>query len=433
MELRNARRAAVAAAATLALVGVVTAVGVGASQPAIADNAVEKVPLAQLAEEYPLQYDSLYQLKTKDWTGGYEGHAALALKMIAPVQHQGNTIVLDEEGDMSVKALEYDVETGRWYVPEGTEYATYLTRTDVKGCYSCKTSYYTEVTGGGHAVASEAIDEEFISEIGKQFFDCYLCHTTDLEAGADVTVPYSIELLGDALDELPDNVRVCAQCHQTTYHSPLYATGEDWDWYRPFDDGFDVDSVLARQAASGLGSVEASTGIVTYRTNHAEVEVFMSSTHASLGLGCTDCHMPTVVDPETGVAYTDHNASGSPLESEAALEYCLTCHSGQGIASTEEMAQMVRDLQTQTAADVDVVKGKLAELHQLIEDGVASGEVDEEILEQARTAYTTAKYYSEWGLNGNGCANVKVVHNPELIASLQVRATALLDEAIALF
>lgn len=434
MELKSSKRILAVIAAGIA---VASAVGVGAistSSPATAEEtAVEKVPLSQLAEQYPLQYGSLYQLKTKDWTSTYEGHGSLALKMIAPVQHDGNAIVLDDEGDMSVKALEYDVETGRWYVPAGTEYDTYLTRTDVKGCYSCKTSYYTEVTGGGHAVAAEGLDEQFVDEIGKQFFDCYLCHGSDLEGGVDATVPYSIELMGDALAELPDNVRVCAQCHQTSYHAPLYKSGEDWDWYRPFEDGWDVDSVYTREASSGLESTEEATGITTYRTNHAEVEVYMSSTHASLGVGCTDCHMPVVTDSETGIQYTDHNASGSPLENEASLEYCLTCHAGQGISSTEEMAQMVHDLQDETAEIVAGVNADLAALHQRIEDAASAGTMDEAALEQAREAYSLAKFYSEWGLNGNGCASVKVVHNPELIASLQVRAEALIQDALALF
>ena len=149
MELKSSKRilAVIAAGITVA-----SAVGIGAicaSSPATAEETtVEKAPLSQLAEQYPLQYESLYQPKTKDWTNTYEGHGSLAFKLIAPVQHNGNAIVLDDEGDMSVKALEYDAETSRWYVPAGTEYDTYLTRTDVKGCYSCKTSYYTEVTGG---------------------------------------------------------------------------------------------------------------------------------------------------------------------------------------------------------------------------------------------------------------------------------------------
>lgn len=423
----------VAGAAVLGTAAALAAGGLFAAASVQADEQTGKPTMAELAEEYPLQYDSFNVLKTKDGTSSYEGHGSLGIKMLAPIQRDGNTIVLDAEGDMSVKDLAYDEETGRWYLPEGA-YSSWNTRTDSKGCYSCKTSLYTDILGDDYqAAASERIDQPFIEAIEGQIFDCYLCHADSPESPADYTIALSEAVLGDQLDELPQGARVCAQCHQSSYHAPMFASGIAWEDYQPFADGFDVDSVLAAEKAAGYGSTEEATGITTYRTNHADVEVWSSSVHASLGVTCVDCHMPTVVDPETGVAYTDHNASGSPLEREESLEYCLTCHAGQGIGSTDEMVEMVRTLQDETAATVAGVNEKLATLHGLIEQAVAGGTVDETVVEQACEAYTTAKFYSEWGLSGNGCGMVKVVHNADLIASLQVRAEALLDEAIALF
>ena len=191
--------------------------------------------------------------------------------------------------------------------------------------------------------------------------------------------------------------------------------------------------MLQAEKEAGFGSYEESTGITTYRSSHAELEITLDSNHHALGVTCVDCHMPQITDPETGETFTDHDASQSPLENEASLAYCLTCHEAQGIDSPEAMVQMVKDLQAETADRGEALKAKLADLHDLIEDANQGGTMDEETLNQARDMYTQAKFYMEWGTFGNGSAYVKVVHNPEEIQSLQQRADVVLDEAIALF
>ena len=429
----NKRRFALGAAVLLtagALCAGSVAMGVGTTET----DTSGKHTLDEWAELYPLQYDSYAELKTKDWTTGYEGHYSLALKLLAPVERSGNTIVLDEDGNMAIEGLEYDSETSRWYVV-GDQYDTLVARTsDLKACYSCKSSNFENILAGSdQSMATETPDAEFLDTINGQIWDCYLCHTDDPTAGADANMTLFAEIMGDAYDDLSAEDRVCGQCHTHSVYNPMVFEVESWSDYNPFKYGFDVDSVLQAEIEAGFGAYDEKTGITTYRSSHAELEVTLESNHHALGVTCIDCHMPTLVDEETGEAYTDHDASQSPLQNEASLEYCLTCHTAQGIESTDAMAQMVIDLQEETAATGEVLKEKLATLYDLILDANQNGTMDEETLDAARSMYTQAKYYMEWGLFGNGAGYVKVVHNPELIASLQVRADAVLDDAIALF
>ena len=430
--------ATAAAAAIFALAGIACA-GVMAQNNAQADESAtaetsEKLLLSELAEIYPLQYDSFATLKTKDGTESFEGHYSLGLKLLAPIERDGNTILLSENEGVTVTELEYDDVAGVWYVPNGENSVLTLRVTDVKGCYQCKSSYANEyIIENGEETAAEPLDEEFVENMNGQIWDCYLCHDTTFEQEADATVLMFSEVGGSWYDELTAEDRVCGQCHNHAYHKPMFLSGMDWSDYQPFKYGHDVDSVLAAEKEYGFGSYEESTGITTYRTNHAELEVLVDSNHYALGITCVDCHMPTVTDEESGEAYTDHNASQSPLENEAALEYCLTCHASQGIETTEDMVAMVRELQNETTKTGDEVSAKLATLHDLIADATATEGFDEDILNEARETYTTAKFYMEWGTNGNGSGYVKVVHNPELITSLLQRAGSMIDEAIALF
>lgn len=393
-----------------------------------------KLTLSEWAEAYPLQYDSFATLKTKGWTDTYEGHYSLGLKLLAPVSREGNTVLLDENGDMAIGNLTYDYKTGQWVAGE-SKYSPLESRLgDVKGCYQCKTSNFNDLLAeSGESMAAEPLDQEFLDAVDGQIWDCYLCHTGNPEDGYDSTITMFSSVMGDVYDDLTPEDRVCGQCHNHVVHKPMFQSGMAWSDYQPFKYGFDVDSVLKSAQEYDLGTYEESTGITTYRSSHAELEITLDSNHRSLGVTCIDCHMPDKTDGETGQMYSDHNASGSPLENEAALEYCLTCHKAQGIDSTEQMVEMVKALQDETAQTGKALEEKLADLHDLIEEANQAGTMDSEKLDEARTLYTQAKFYLEWGTFGNGSGYVKVAHNPELITSLMQRSSTVIDEALALF
>ena len=401
------------------------------------NEAAAKLKLSEWAEKYPLQYNSFATLKTKEWTNAYEGHYSLGLKLLAPIardEKNVNNISFDEDGAMAVENLVYDDTIGKWIAGD-SKYGPLESRlTDVKGCYQCKTSNFDDLlAGSGESMAAEPLDQEFLDAMNGQIWDCYLCHTETPEDGYDSTITMFSRVTGDTYNDLTPEDRVCGQCHNHVVHNPLFQSGMAWSDYQPFKYGFDADSVLKAEKEYGFGTFEESTGITTYRSSHAELEITLDSNHRSLGVTCVDCHMAEQTDAETGQTYSDHDASGSPLESKAALEYCLTCHKTQGIDSTDQMVEMVKNLQDETAQKGKANKEKLASLHSLIEEANQSGSVDSATLDKARDLYTQAKFYSEWGTFGNGAEYVKVVHNPEVIASLMQRSDTVMDEAIALF
>ena len=74
---------------------------------------------------------------------------------------------------------------------------------------------------------------------------------------------------------------------------------------------------------------------------------------------------PTVTGPN-GEAYTSHSASGSVLESAAALESCLGCRESQGVENIGQMKELVETAQTEVAALNAQAVEKLADLNKAI-------------------------------------------------------------------
>lgn len=401
---------------------------------AVINSSSGKLLLSEWAEKYPLQYNSFATLKTKEWTNSYEGHYSLGLKMLAPVLREGNTLILDEEGNILITGLVYDESTKKWIAEEDIYGPLHSRLTDVKGCYECKSSNFEGMLAErGESLAAEPLDQVFLDEINGQIWDCYLCHTSSPEDGYDSTLTMFKEVIGGAYDQLTEEDRVCGQCHNHVVHNPMFQSGIAWKDYQPFKYGFDVDSILRTAEEYGYGTHEEETGITTYRSSHAELEITLDSNHRALGVTCIQCHMPETTDKEKGETYSDHNASQSPLENEVALEYCLSCHDSQGITSTEEMRKMVKEVQSEAAEKGAALESKLADLHDLIEEANTSESIDQTTLDEARLSYTKAKFYMEWGTFGNGSEYVKVVHNPDLIFSLMQRSDVVLDEALTLF
>lgn len=62
---------------------------------------------------------------------------------------------------------------------------------------------------------------------------------------------------------------------------------------------------------------------------------------------CVDCH-GVKMQGENG-EFTSHGFSESPLENPEALEYCLTCHSSQGVKDAEAMKEFVAAAQKKMA------------------------------------------------------------------------------------
>ncbi len=406
--------------------------GAGPKEANVKKGVPKKMPLSELAQKYPLQYNSFAVLKTKSWTNYYEGHYSLGYKMFAPVKREGLNSILTPTKELLVSGLTYDERTNRW-VAEEDKFSPVVSKPgDVKGCYMCKSSKYQDLHAKrGEKMAAEPLDKQFLEALNGQVFDCYLCHKTKMEDLSDSTIPLFREITGDVYKKLSRKDRVCGQCHNITYHKPMFVAGLPWNHYQPFKHGFDADSMYRAAKESGYGTLDKETGIVVQRTNHAELEFTQGSPHQAKGVSCIDCHMPRTVDDKTGKKYTNHQASGSPLENQDALNYCLTCHKNQDINSPEAMVKMVKELQKKTI-DADVVlDGKLKKLRGMIKDAVAGNTLDKDRLDKVREMYSVARWYREWGLHGNGASSVKVVHNAKLARELIARSDKVIEEAFA--
>lgn len=155
-----------------------------------------------------------------------------------------------------------------------------------------------------------------------------------------------------------------------------------------------------------------------------------TSTHGSLGLTCVDCHMPTSTG-DNG-SFTNHNASGSPLENPDAIATCMTCHESQGIETSEGMVAMVRKVQDETDVANAAAKERLAELLEAIKDANADASANQENLEEAKQLYTAAKFYIDWGIQGNDAGTCKAAHNAESARDMLARANVRMHSAFEL-
>lgn len=305
-------------------------------------------------------------------------------------------------------------------------------------CASCKATVVTDLYDEMGADAFSQPWDEYEDQI--DWWGCDLCHE-DGVPGAGLTYGAAVaNVFGTTLlDNVDPKVAACGQCHNfmgATYGRGVLMekiqSGEvSVDDVDPYRYGTDPDSLMKAALEDGYEmQVDEATGIANFQANHPEVEIFQGSVHSSMGLACTDCHMPQKTDDE-GETYTSHNASSSPLENEEALEFCLTCHSAQGIEDTDAMKQFVLDAQQEVRDLETTFYDKQAQAKQLIADATANGGVDEDVLQTARDTYTRATWYVRYADGGSEIKGQKVAHNPDAIKDYIERASVMMDEVIA--
>lgn len=407
------------------------------------------IPVKEWAAKYPLQADSAKGYTERN--GVKHGHYGIALRVLGPVDRevfdsvpQSTNLAVDENGYYKISGFHYDENSGQWVIDDD-KLGVQVSETRIRqSCFACKSSLFNQLYAEeGTAVIGATLDEEFVERMNGQVWDCGLCHS-DIDSPEqfdNTSIMYTLQV-GDKWDAVPAGERVCAPCHAKLGGFNVAGITEDEiKATDPWKYGLDLESLMARDAETGAGAVDEATGIkMNSYAGHYDIEFFQGSIHQSLGLACVNCHMPSTVDAETGEAYTYHNASGSPLENEAALEFCLTCHEeNQGIKTTEDMVTMVRGVQAESEKNQAKVREGLDELYQLIADGVAEGNVDQATLDKARANYETAYTYITWvcGKSSVGVPWVydggKTVHDPDEAKRVTASAQALVDEAIALF
>lgn len=401
------------------------------------------------AEMYPLQYNSYATEKYKDVAAEFYEEDGLALyenkgnKLFRPHGHYGTLalemgpVARDDEGSLvfgndanfNVSDLHYDSATGQWVVDDSTWLDDITAAGYTAGCYACRSSKFDVLYEkyGAEAYAMP-MDQEVKETLNGQMWDCAVCHGDDPTNAPDATLSMFTQLSRDTFNEIDPLDRACGQCHNTFNHRKHITDQETMDSFSPYRYGLDIDGLLQAEIEDGIIDVDEATGIIEGCFDEPQLENTRDSNHSNLGLTCIDCHMPKTVDADSGETYTDHNASGSPLEKEASLEKCMSCHEAQGIESTDAMIAMVRDKQKQARKDVAAATDKREQAYELIKTAVESKSIDETALQSIKDNYTKAHAYI---YICNTDSNGRAVHNPEKLAENLARANTILDDIIA--
>lgn len=360
------------------------------------------------AEAYPLEYGSYLKGADKEKTGpGYEPGTEITRAHSHALMEQS---MLDLSGD-----------------------------TEAVSCLSCHAAYdyralYDEY---GDDVASIPWSQIKSDHPNVQFWSCLQCHEGEPGGALTTTSAWWDKAAADY--SFSDGDAVCGQCHgMGNSQLGVYNADRTFDYYKY---GLDVDDIyrasMELSDANGSAMYDEATGMRLEGFGaEGTVEIYQNGTHQSLGMSCVSCHMPTEAD-ENGVTFTSHNASGSPLENPAALEYCLTCHETQGISDTDAMVEFVRGRQDELASAETAFNASLDELYQAIAQKQGDGTVPQETLEKMMDAYEKAYFYQRyigtWELFPiESNPGVKAAHNFDGYSGIIARGQKLVDDALAL-
>ena len=299
-------------------------------------------------------------------------------------------------------------------------------------CSSCKSTSFNTLYDEMGMDAYTASWDENVDTV--DWWDCGLCHVDGDPTGELAYATTNAKRTQTSLlDTLPASQAVCGQCHGAmTMTAMLLPEGSDLYKYGTNPGAllqFALENGVKTKAAAGEAG-EAGLEVLN-GLNHSDLELFQGGVHAEQGLGCTDCHMPKKTNAD-GEEYTSHDASSTPLENEEALEYCLTCHTSQGVNSTDEMKQFILDAQAEIAEMKDNFNEVKTQFEQKFVEAWKSGSVDEATLEEGRDAYLHANFYLRYcGTGSEEIPGQKVAHNPEMMRSYIEQATAMLEDNMA--
>ena len=285
-------------------------------------------------------------------------------------------------------------------------------------CLTCKTpDMHKMIEEQGVAVYSMPFDEVMAQMT--QNVGCYTCHGADDGNGGEIVIThrYVTEALAGNAEAIKPATLSCGQCHIEYYFTP-----QDSEAMMPYHsvEQMTPEAILAYYDNFNFADwTQESTGTRLLKAQHPEMETFLQGKHAAF-LSCADCHMPTETT-EDGAEYLSHKLV-SPLESEALLESCATCH------GDADMTAFVHGIQERVTARETEVGNKLSAMKDKLAEAVASGTWSEEDLNAVRKLHREAQWFFDFCY----VENSEGAHNSELAMRCLDTAEQKIDEALAL-
>ena len=269
-------------------------------------------------------------------------------------------------------------------------------------CITCKTPDFTKmVNEEGVEVYSRPFDE-VMSQM-TQAISCYTCHGDDKGNNGQIvsTHSYVEKAMGENASSIDPKILNCGQCHIEYYFTP-----EDSETMMPYSDqaGMTPEAILAYYDEMGFKDWEQpGTGTPMLKAQHPEMETFLPSQHAQMGLTCSSCHMAEET-AEDGSTYNSHYLV-SPLKSESLMATCAACH-----GSADNARTLVASTQERVTVRETEVGNRLSELKDMLTAAVAEGKMSEEELDEVRKLHREAQWFFDFCYveNSEGAHNSKL-------------------------
>ncbi|MER2183788.1 MAG: ammonia-forming cytochrome c nitrite reductase subunit c552, partial [Clostridia bacterium] len=287
-------------------------------------------------------------------------------------------------------------------------------------CITCKTPDFTKmVNEEGVEVYSRSFDD--VMGQMTQAISCYTCHGDDKGNNGQIVITHSYvdKALGENASAIDPKTLNCGQCHIEYYFTP-----EDSETMMPYSSKEEMtpEAILAYYDEKGFSDWEQpGTGTKMLKAQHPEMETFLASTHATMGLNCSSCHMAEE-KAEDGTTYHSHYLV-SPLKSETLMATCASCH-----GSADAAKALVTSTQEKVTARETETGNRLSELKDTLTAAVSEAKMTEEELDAVRKLHREAQWFFDFCY----VENSEGAHNSKLSIRCLDTADAKIAEAMTL-
>ena len=287
-------------------------------------------------------------------------------------------------------------------------------------CITCKTSDFTKmVNTEGVEVYSRSFDD--VMGQMTQAISCYTCHGDDKGNNGQIVITHSYvdKALGENASAIDPKTLNCGQCHIEYYFTP-----EDSEAMMPYSSKEEMtpEAILAYYDEKGFSDWEQpGTGTKMLKAQHPEMETFLASTHATMGLNCSSCHMAEE-KAEDGTTYHSHYLV-SPLKSETLMATCASCH-----GSADAAKALVTSTQEKVTARETETGNRLSELKDTLTAAVSEAKMTEGELDAVRKLHREAQWFFDFCY----VENSEGAHNSKLSIRCLDTADAKIAEAMTL-